>query len=133
MPPWTVFQQGTLFILTGPVPHLHVVMNDPVHCGEINEMSVLVVNFSSIQPGTFHDSACVLQPGCHPFINRESWVVYRGATVLKVPRLEAQITAGDVRPDAPVSRLIYDQVRAGFDLSDLVAPKISRYLRRHGL
>lgn len=133
MPQWTVFQQGTLFILTGPVPHLHVVMNDPVHCGEINEMSVLVVNFSSVQPGSFHDRACVLQPGCHPFINRESWVVYRGATVLKVPRLEAQISVGDVRPDSPVSRIVYDQVRAGFDVSDLVAPKISRYLRRHGL
>lgn len=133
MPQWTVFQQGTLFILTGPVPHLHVVMNDPVLCGEINEMSVLVVNFSSVQPGTFYDPACILQPGCHPFINRESWVVYRGATVLKVPRLEAQITAGDVRRDAPVSRLVYDQVRAGFNVSDLVAPKISRYLRKHGL
>ncbi|AAZ33705.1 conserved hypothetical protein [Pseudomonas savastanoi pv. phaseolicola 1448A] len=133
MPQWTVFQQGTLFIVTGPVPHLHVVMNDPVHCGEINEMSVLVVNFSSVQQGAFHDPACVLHPGCHPFINRKSWVVYRGATVLKVPRLETQIIAGDVRPDTPVSRIVYDQVRAGFDLSDLVAPKISRYLRKHGI
>lgn len=132
MPQWSVFQQGTLFILTGPVPHLHVVMNDPVHCGEINEMSVLVANFSSVQPGIFHDSACVLQPGCHPFITRESWVVYRGATVLKVPRLQAQIIAGDVRPNDPVSCLVYDQVRAGFDVSDQVAPKISRYIRRHG-
>ncbi|AUM67528.1 hypothetical protein C0J56_00455 [Pseudomonas fluorescens] len=133
MPQGTVFQQGTLFILTGPVQHLHVVMNDPVHCDEINEMSVLVVNFSSVQLGAFYDPACVLQPGCHPFITRESWVVYRGATVLRVPRLEAQITAGDVRPNSPVSRLVYDQVRAGFDVSDLVSPKISRYLRRHGL
>lgn len=133
MPQGSVFQQGTLFILTGPVQHLHVVMNDPVHCGEINEMSVLVVNFSSVQLGAFHDMACVLQSGCHPFITRESWVVYRGATVLKVPRLEAQIIAGDIRPDSPVSRLVYDQVRAGFDVSDQVSPKISRYLRRHRL
>lgn len=133
MPQWTVFQQGTLFIITGPVPHLHVVMNDPVHCGEIHEMSVLVVNFSSVQQGAFHDPACVLEPGCHPFINRKSWVVYRGATVLKVPRLETQIIAGEVRPDAPVSRIVYDQVRAGFDLSDLVSPRISRYLRKHGI
>jgi len=133
MPQWTVFQQGTLFIITGPVPHLHVVMNDPVHCGEIHEMSVLVVNFSSVQQGAFHDPACVLEPGCHPFINRKSWVVYRGATVLKVPRLETQIIAGEVRPGAPVSRIVYDQVRAGFDLSDLVSPRISRYLRKHGI
>lgn len=132
MPQQTIFQRGTLFILTGPVEHLHVVMNDPVHCGEINAMSVLVVNFSSVQQGAFHDSACVLQPGCHPFITRESWVVYKGATVLKVPRLEAQIIAGDVRPDNPVSQLVYDKVRAGFDVSDLVTPKISRYLRIHG-
>lgn len=133
MPPRTVFQQGTLFILTGPVQHLHVVMNDPVHCGELNDMSVLVVNFSSVQPGAFHDNACVLQPGCHPFVTRESWVVYRGATVLRVPRLEIQIAAGDARPDAPVSSTVYDQVRAGFNVSDSVAPKIARYLRRHGL
>lgn len=131
--PGSVFQQGTLFILTGPVPHLHVVMNNPVFCGEIGEMSVLVVNVSSVQQGAFHDPACVLHPGCHPFISRASWVVYRGATVLKVPRLEAQIASGDVRPDHPVSRLVYDQVRSGFDVSDLVAAKIARYLRRHGI
>ena len=133
MPQGTVFQQGTLFILTGPVHHLHVVMNNPVHCGELNEMSVLVVNFSTVQPGTFHDPACVLQAGCHPFITRESFVVYRGATVLKVPRLEDQIAAGHVRPNSPVSQDVYNQVRAGFDVSDLVAAKISRYLRRHGI
>ncbi|MCP8346652.1 hypothetical protein DN387_00175 [Pseudomonas sp. FBF18] len=133
MPPRTVFQQGTLFILTGPTHHLHVVMNDPVHCGELNDMSVLVVNFSTVQNGAFHDPACVLQAGCHPFITRESFVFYRGATVLRVPRLEDQIIAGHVRPDLPVGQNVYDQVRAGFDVSDLVAPKISRYLRRHGI
>lgn len=131
--PGNVFQQGTLFILTGPVPHLHVVMNDPVYCGEAGDMSVLVVNISSIKPNSFFDPACVLQPGCHPFVTQDSWVVYRGATVLKVPRLEAQIAAGDVRPHHPITQLVYNQVRAGFDSSDLVAAKISRYLRRHGI
>ncbi|NHX00348.1 hypothetical protein HAX28_11935 [Pseudomonas koreensis] len=131
--PGNVFQQGTLFILTGPVPHLHVVMNDPVYCGEIGEMSVLVVNISSIKPSAFFDPACVLQSGCHPFVTQDSWVVYRGATVLKVPRLEAKIAAGDVRPDHPVTQQVYNQVRLGFDASDLVAAKISRYLRRHGI
>jgi len=131
--PGNVFQQGTLFILTGPVPHLHVVMNDPVFCGETGDMSVLVVNVTSVQQGAFHDPTCVLQPGCHPFITRASWVLYRGATVLKVPRLEANITSGDVRPGQPVSRLVYDQVRSGFDVSDLVPAKILRYLRRHNI
>lgn len=131
--PGNLFQQGTLFILTGPVHHLHVVMNDPVFCNEIGDMSVLVVNISSVQNGAFHDPACILQPGCHPFITRASWVVYRGATVLKVPRLEAKIASGDVRPDNPVTKLVYDQVRLGFDSSDLVAAKIERYLRRHGI
>lgn len=120
-------------MLTGRCDHLHVVMNDPVHCGELNDLSVLVVNFSTVQPGAYHDPACVVQAGCHPFIRHESYVVYRGATVLKVPRLEAKIQTGDVRPDAPVSRIVYDQIRAGFDMSDLVSPKISRYLRIHGI
>ncbi|WP_208101589.1 hypothetical protein [Pseudomonas koreensis] len=96
-------------------------------------MSVLVVNISSIKPSAFFDPACVLQSGCHPFVTQDSWVVYRGATVLKVPRLEAKIAAGDVRPDHPVTQQVYNQVRLGFDASDLVAAKISRYLRRHGI
>lgn len=120
-------------MLTGRCDHLHVVMNDPVHCDELNDMSVLVVNFSSVQTGLFYDQACVVQAGCHPFITHESYVLYRGATVLRVPRLEAKIQSGEVRPDVPVSRIVYDQVRAGFDVSDLVLPKISRYLRRHGI
>ncbi|MNJ60524.1 hypothetical protein D3C77_562640 [compost metagenome] len=108
-------------------------MNDPVHCGELNDMSVLVVNFSTVQQGAYHDPACIVQAGCHPFITHESYVLYRGATVLRVPRLDAKILTGEVRPDVPVSRVVYDQVRAGFDVSDMVSPKISRYLRRHGI
>lgn len=131
MPQRTVFQRGTLFILTGRCEHLHVVMNDPVHCGELNDMSVLVVNFSTVQQGSYHDPACIVQAGCHPFITHQSYVHYRFATLLRVPRLEAKIQIGEVRQGATLNSLIYDQVRAGFEVSDMVLPKISRYLRRH--
>lgn len=129
--PGIVFQRGTLLIQTGPNPHLHIVMNDPVHCTELRELSVLVVNISSVRDHAYHDQSCILRNGCHPFVRWDSWVMYSHATVLRLPRLEQNIVSGDIQPQAALDVATFGSVRAGFDLSPHVKVKIARYLRVH--
>ena len=58
--------------------HLWVVISDPVQDKE----RVLLVNFSSVKEGVPLDSACVLLPGEHPYISKDTFVYYRHAQVL---------------------------------------------------
>lgn len=128
-----VYRKGTLLIPTGPVHHLHIVMNDPVFSPEYGDQRVLIVNISSIYPDRYHDPACVLDGGCHPFVVRPSYVYYRQALVSSVPLLGERIEMGEIRAHHAVNDDVYGLVRQGFDLSPHVAPKIKRFMRHHGI
>jgi hypothetical protein len=108
-------------------------MNDPLYSHEHGYEGVLVVNISSIKDQVFHDPACILQPNCHPFVNRPSWVVYKESVILDAARLDAKVDAGEILTRVPVEQPIFDAVRAGFDVSRHVMPKIKRFIRQHGL
>lgn len=128
-----VFQRGTLLIHTGPHPHLHVVMNDPVHCNEAGDLTVLVVNLSSVKSGVYHDPSCVLGAGCHPFVRLDSWLMYSHSAVLKVPRIEHNLSIGDIQHRDPVDVDTFVLIRQGFDVSPHVKSKIIRYIKRHSI
>lgn len=116
-------------ILTGPVDHLHIVMNDPVFWPERNSETVLMVNISSIKEGVYHDPSCILRPNSHPFIRVPSWTYYRGAVIAIAERLDQKVDEGECRPLEPVSQEIFEAVRNGFDVSKHVTGEIKRYLK----
>lgn len=129
----TIFRKGTLLILSGPVEHLHIVMNDPVYSHEHGWDGVLAVNISSIKPGIYHDPSCIVLPGQHPFVNRESWVVYKEAVVMQCDRLAYKLASGEVRGHQTVTDELFANVRAGFDISRMVTQKIKRFIRNNSI
>lgn len=129
----TIFRKGTLLILSGPVEHLHIVMNDPVYSHEHGWDGVLAVNISSIKHGIYHDPSCIVQPGEHPFVNRDSWVVYKEAVVMQCDRLDYKLASGEIRGHQTVTDELFANVRAGFDVSKMVPQKIKRFIRNHAL
>lgn|SRR5690554_2074173 len=131
--PGNLFRRGTLLILTGPVDHLHIVMNDPVYWPERGAEMVLIVNISSIKEGIYHDPSCVLQPGCHPFVRVPSWTRYKDALISDAGRLGEKVDEGECRPMDPVSWGVYEAVRAGFDVSRHVTGSIKRFLRQNDI
>lgn len=128
-----VFQKGTLLIPTGGTDHLHIVMNDPLHCPVHGDFVVLLVNVSSVYAGKYHDPTCVLAPGSHAFIKRDSWVVYREAVVSRVRRLEDGLLRKVIGTNSPFSNPVFQQVRAGFDVSPAVSVKVRRFLKLHNI
>lgn len=127
------FRKGTLLILTGPVKHFHIVMNDPVFSHEHGKDTVLVVNITTLHPNVYHDPSCVLLAGCHPFVRHPSWVVYGEATVMSTLRIDEQVALNEIQTHVPASATVFTQVRAGFDCSPHLLPKIKRYLKTHGI
>lgn len=62
--------------------HLRIVISDPDP-----EYNVLVVGVSSQKEGIFHDPACELNKGDHPFIKKPSYISYRHAQVLNYKKI----------------------------------------------
>lgn len=131
--PGTIFQKGTLLIPTGGADHLHVVINDPVYCPFQGDNVVLLVNISSVYPGKYADTTCILLPGSHRFVRHDSWVVYREAVIKKVDALETGVAQNQIRTHDPFLTGEYLRIREGFDNSPDVKIKIARFLKQHRL
>ncbi len=75
-------KKGTILKLSGYKEHLFVILTN--ECPEKNH---LLVNFSSIHEGVFHDVACVVNAGEYPFIKHPSYIEYRRAETVKASHL----------------------------------------------
>lgn len=131
--PGTILQKGTLLIPTGGAEHLHIVINDPVFCPIHGHIVVLLVNISTVYPGKYADATCILSPGSHRFIRRDSWVVYRSAVISRLEGLETGVTRNQIRTHDPFSAADFLRVRQGFDASPDVTTKIKRFIKQHCL
>lgn len=72
----------TLLIPSGPQgdadrKHLFFIVTD-----ECKDKQHLIVPISSVKPGIFYDPTCVIEPGAHPFITVQSYVLYRKADTI---------------------------------------------------
>lgn len=105
-------KSGDTFInreFPGIPSHLWVVLSDPRQ----NADRVLVVNVSSSKPGRDVDAACLLKPGDHPFISKESFAVYAKAYAPSVEKLREGLNHGLLRFHEPVSNQLLQRLRSG--------------------
>lgn len=114
MVPWQPSAGATLLIPSGPAgSHLFVVLCDPVvFPGYGSRACVVLVNLSSVRPGIHHDPTCVLQPGCHPFVETESYVRYRDARIYGIVELIERVGQGLFVPHQPMAEAVYASIRA---------------------
>lgn len=125
------FRKGTLLVLSGPVNHLHIIMNDPVFFPEVGYNGVLLVNISSARPNKRFDPACLIEAGEHRFITHRSYVVYSDAVVKNADSVAQFVATGEFATHDPVEEHIHQRVLAGFDQSRRVKPKILRFIKNY--
>jgi hypothetical protein len=87
--------------------HLWMIISEPAADPE----RVLVVNFSTWKP--YHDQACVLNPGDHPFLTRRTCVNYPEARVASDAILEKLLAAKQIFPRQPLPAALLQQIREG--------------------
>jgi hypothetical protein len=124
--------RATLFILSGPHSHLHVVINDPIDYPPKGGPTVLLVNFCS-HTNALQDATCLFEVGDHPFITNSTYVEYSLATLQLALPLGKLVAADVHRVGAPVSEAVYGKIVEGFRVSQRVPRKILNFLDYAGL
>lgn len=124
-------RRGTLLFLSGPVSHLHIVMNDPVINPITGLESVVLVNISSIREGLRYDDTCVLTPeNCpHSFVRWPSYVFYADSYVKAIEDIIQKVEIGEFDTREPLPEDAFGRVFDGFFLSRRVPPKVARFLK----
>lgn len=98
----------TFTYFDGSDKHLWVVISDP----DINATDfVVTVNLTTYQVGK--ESACVLNPGDHPFIKRTTCVQYADARPIASAILDKHLGNGRIVRQTPVSPQILARIRSG--------------------
>lgn len=86
--------------------HLWMVISDPDQDAE----KVLIVNFTTWRPRC--DPACIVNPGEHPFINRQTCVNYGDALLFSVGQLAELVREGQIVPyPHPLSAELLAKIR----------------------
>lgn len=127
--PYSPARCDTVMIPTGDAgDHLFVITTDACPQGKH-----ILVNLTSIKPGRSIDTTCVVQPGEHPFVVRDSYVVYRSAQMLSAQKIGQMVDSWVYRKGQPATEPLTDKILAGFSASQFTPRFILNHLRSNGL
>jgi hypothetical protein len=108
--------------------HLFILLNDPkVFDGYGARAHVVLVCVSSIRDGIPHDTTCELESGCHVFVKRSSYVLYRHARIEAAKRLEKLVEQGVFKPHSPVSPELLERVKRGLRSSPFATREFKEF------
>jgi len=108
--------------------HLFVVLTNPTDVDKETK-ALLMVPLSSIKQGLPYDASCVLHPGDHPFVKRESFVDYRRARIEDVKKILRGVKDDKLIPQEPIDAAIFARICQGLVRSRLTTPKVLMFYR----
>jgi hypothetical protein len=129
--PYTPICGGTLLIPSGPAhdpdrKHLHGILTDICNDG----LHVLVC-IETVIPGTFHDPACEIKAGEHPFCTKDlSFVNYRRADTIRAEKLIRMVDGWTYRPREALSADLLKRMQAGILTSKFTPRRVKDYYRK---
>lgn len=119
-------KSGETFLMPAPgisshTPHLWIVLTDP----NAGNQTVVIVSITTLRHGA--EQTMILGKGEHPFIDRDSSVCYVDARLVDANDLDNKLKIGQVKPHAPCSEKMLENVRAGIQASELTPQKVQRF------
>ena len=135
----TVFQpvrRATLLIPSGPAhdlnkKHLFIILTDPVADPvNGNKVSVLLTSLSTLDIALPHDPTCILHPGDHPFVTRDSYVSYRTSRIQEATKIINGVASGVLVAKELMDSGIVDRICDGLT-SHQTPEKIKRFFRMY--
>lgn len=134
----TVFQpvrRATLLIPSGPAhdpdrKHLFIILTDPV-ADPFNgdKDSALLTSLSTLDAALPHDPTCILHPGDHPFVTRDSYVSYRASRIIEATKIINGVQSGRFVVKDLMDSGIVERICDGLTTSQQTAEKIKRFFR----
>jgi len=127
-------KRATLLISSGPQDdqdrkHLFILLTDP-HDNEAGKKSVLLVSLSTIKTGIPHDPACILYAGDHPFVKRNSYVVYQKARLEEADKVLRGVKSGQFVPHDPMDSAVFARICKGLEESRLTPARLLNFYRQ---
>lgn len=89
-----------------------------------------MVSISSIKPYVSYDSTCILEPGCHEFVVRRSWVDYSTARIIASRKLHRGIEEKMMETRDAVDIEIFHAICKGLIESPFSKPKFQQFYLR---
>lgn len=127
-PAWTCRVGSSLLVPSGPAGlHLFVIALGPaVLDGYGPAPQVLMASATTLRDGIPFDSACVLEPGDHPFIQHRSYIAYRYARVDSAAHVEHMVTSQVWLPKEPCDPQLIERIVSGVRQSRLTPREFKR-------
>ncbi len=102
--------------------HLFVLITDRCAAG-----SHMLVSLSTIREGVFHDPACVVDVGEHPFVKAQSFIEYRMARMDTAIHLQRCVDGWTFLPKENVSRELLEKICGGLQVSEHITKSMLNY------
>lgn len=80
------------------------------------------VSICSVKGGIYNDSSCILQAGCHEFLNDESYVSYNFTSYVQTNHVKKMVEKNYYLRKPDISADVLDAIRHGLENTD-EAPK----------
>nr|WP_325251366.1 hypothetical protein [Amylibacter sp.] len=114
-------EQGETFLIpSGPAEYMHLCIVCTNNSGTPDIR--LLVTITSIKEGKYHDPACLLNEGDHPFIKKPSFVSYRHCDQRSASKIRACIDNGTFISKAPLDANTLNRIIDGFQISEQTPP-----------
>ncbi len=116
------YRSGGLLMPFNPDLHLFAILNDPCpqkHC--------LVVMVTSLKPKRAHDATCILEAGDHPFVTRQSYLLYRMADTIRADQIRTRIGQNMYIPKEDFAPPVFKRIADGLYNSEETRGRILRY------
>lgn len=108
--------------------HLFVVLNDPKTFPTYGpNPCVVLVSVSTVREGAHHDATCVLDPGCHPFVKRASYVAYKYARIETLAHVTKLVEQGLFKPEDPMPSHILTAIQDGLRRSPFTKREFKQF------
>lgn len=90
---------------------------------------LLLASVTTIRHGIGHDTACVIQPGEHPFVNERSYILYRDVRVVAETHAQKMVAAHVWTPHSvPFSPELLAKVIAGAQTSKFMPREFRQFV-----
>lgn len=121
-------RRATVLVPSGPASdperkHLFIVLTDP----RGNPASVAMVSVQSVIRGIAPDATCLLYPGDHQFLKRDSFVAYRHGRIEPAQKLVDGVRQGVLEAREMLEDAVFARVLRGLSESRFVTPAFRDY------
>jgi len=103
------------------IPHLWIVVTEP-------DPLCVIVCPSSLRYGK--DQTVLLRAGDHPFVRKDTCVLYAYSEIVDADYLREQVSAGRAKRHTPCSESILGLVQAGILASPFTPRKVQQFYRQ---